>query len=75
MDIKLKRKAPRVLKSQGCDLLIENIIEELFSNKVKVDFIDNEVNNDFKDEYLKNKENEEVKLVNEAMLTPANKKR
>lgn len=74
LDIKLKTQGSRVLKSQGCDSLFENIIEELFSNKVKADFIDNEVNNDFKDEYLKNKENEETKLINETMLTPTNKK-
>ena len=54
--------------------MIEKMIEEIFSHKVKVDFIDNYVNSELKDEYLKNKVDEENKLINETMLAPSNKK-
>lgn len=74
LDIRLKIQGSRVLKSQGCDLIFENLVEELFSSKIKVDFIDNEINSVLKEEYLKNKENVENKLVTETMILPINKK-
>ena len=61
--VKLKTKGSEILKLHKCDKLIEHIVEDSFSRKVKVEFEDFAAIEALKDEYLEFKEHEEAKLV------------
>lgn len=61
--IKLKNGGSEILKSHQCDRLIEEIIEDSFSYRLKVQFADLAIDEDLKEEYLEFKENEEAKAI------------
>ena len=61
--VKLKTQGCEILKLHKCDKLIEHIVEESFSRKIKVEFEDFAAIEALKDEYLEFKENEEAKLA------------
>jgi len=63
LTVKLKTKGSDILLSQGCNKLIEEIIEESFSCKVRVDFIDHVLDEDLREKYLEFKESEEARVV------------
>ncbi|HHV98132.1 MAG TPA: PolC-type DNA polymerase III [Clostridiaceae bacterium] len=63
IDIRLKTKGSRILKSQKCDLLLENFIEECFGYKVKVVFTNALVDDAMQDEYFEFKEMEEARAL------------
>lgn len=61
--VSLKTQGSAILKQQGCDTLIEELLEESFSIKLKVEFHDLMVDDTFKEEYLEFKESEEARLT------------
>jgi len=63
IEIRLKTKGSRILKTQKCDLLIESVIEECFGSKVKVVFVNAPVDDAMQDEYFEFKEMEEAKAL------------
>lgn len=65
--IKLTTQGSQILKSQNCHTVIEQFIEESISKRVKVDFIDLQVNSNMMDEYVAQKEKNEAKVVNSAI--------
>ncbi|MCX7843548.1 MAG: PolC-type DNA polymerase III [Clostridia bacterium] len=68
--IKLKTKGSEILKAQGCDAIIESILQDWFSKKIRVEFRDFDIDEVVWDEYLAFKEFEESKLVNETVIVP-----
>jgi len=62
--IYLGTKCSEILKTQGCDRYIEEIIEEIFSAKVKVEFEDCEIDENYKLDYLESKKQEEEEVLN-----------
>jgi len=64
--VELKTTGSEILKSRGCDKLIESIFEECFSHRIKVKFEDTEIN-DKLDEYLQYKESEETRAISKAV--------
>ncbi len=61
--ITLQTVGSDVLKSQKCDAIIQNTIYDLFSHKIRVEFVDFVADENLKQEYLKKKENEEKELI------------
>ena len=72
--ISLKTKGSEILKFRNCHSLIEGIIEEGFSQKVKVDFIDFTIDEALRGEYREFKENEEARIVSDAVVITAGSK-
>ncbi|MCX8130093.1 MAG: PolC-type DNA polymerase III [Clostridia bacterium] len=68
LKICLKTKGTQILKAQACDALIEKYLDEMFSANIKVEFVDFEVDETAKDEYIKLKESEEAKLISDAII-------
>jgi len=62
LDITLATRGSRILKSQGCDRLIEDILEYSFGKKCRVNFRDCEIDEDFREKYIEFIENEEAKI-------------
>ena len=62
LTIKLVTSGSRILKAQGCDKLIEELILDTFGQKVIVEFNDCEMDQDFREKYLEFKESEEAKV-------------
>jgi len=67
LTIRLKTLGSDMLKARGCDDIIERFIEESFSTRVKVEFIDCEIDENLIDEYFEYKENEEYRVINEVV--------
>ena len=67
--IHLRTKGEKILKSQACDNLIEEIVDECFSCKLRVEFVDCEMDEKLKDEYDKQKSEEETKIINDVIAT------
>ena len=65
--IKLQTKGVHILKSKACDIALEDMIFELFSQRIKVEFRDSETDESVKAEYLKDKFNEESKVIDFAL--------
>ncbi|PNT93256.1 PolC-type DNA polymerase III [Pseudoclostridium thermosuccinogenes] len=65
--IRLGTKGEKILKSKACDSLIERIIEECFSFKVKVEFIDCEMDEQLKEEYIRQKSDVEAKIISKVI--------
>lgn len=70
LKVKLSTKGSAILRSKGCDSLIENIFEQFFSASVKVEFIDHDIDEAARDQYLEQKGNEEAKVVNITITAP-----
>ncbi|NSW92325.1 MAG: PolC-type DNA polymerase III [Firmicutes bacterium] len=71
LTVHLKTKGAEILKVQGCNKYIEEIIEEAFSAKIKVEFEDCVIDESYKIKYLENKKYEEAKVLkNIAILSP-----
>jgi DNA polymerase-3 subunit alpha (Gram-positive type) len=62
LGIELSTKGRDILKSQGCDKLIEEIVENSFGKKITVDFHDRELDEEFKEKYNEFKENEQARI-------------
>jgi len=62
LDIRLATVGEGILKSQGCDKLIENIIYDAFGRKVEVAFHNCVLDQDFQKKYAELKENEEERI-------------
>ncbi len=67
LNIKLMTNGIQILKSKGCDKLLEDLLLEFFSIKVRVDFSNNELVDDINKEYNKLKKDEEEKVINHAL--------
>lgn len=65
--IKLVTSGGRILKAQGCDRLIEELIFDAFGQKIIVGFTDCELDQDFRDKYMEFKENEEARVQSIAL--------
>lgn len=63
LKISLTTKGSAILKFRGCDVLIENIMEQYFSAAIKVEFIDSVIDGTIMDQYREQKECEEAKVV------------
>lgn len=62
LHIRLTTRGSRILKAQGCDRLIEDLIFDAFGQKVAVEFTDCELDQDLQEKYLEFKENEEARV-------------
>ncbi len=74
LKLKLATKGSELLKSKGCDRLIESLSEQYFSVKIKVDIEDFVMSEAEMDKYLESKEKEEQKIISEMELPEAKKK-
>ncbi|MCR4434597.1 MAG: PolC-type DNA polymerase III [Clostridiales bacterium] len=61
--VNLKTKGKSILRSQECHRLLENMIEEFFSCRVKVEFVDPVMDDAAIDSYLELKEHEEAGIL------------
>lgn len=69
--VRLKTRGTKILCAQGCDVLIEETVEQCFGHRVKVEFMDHSVDEVSKDAYLEFKENEEARIASiQAIHTP-----
>ncbi|MFZ5989840.1 MAG: PolC-type DNA polymerase III [Bacillota bacterium] len=71
LTINLKTKGSEILKYKSCHTMIEKLLEESFNVKARVEFIDYEIDQDKRNEYLELKENEEAKVVNNTVVKNA----
>ncbi|MCX7711836.1 MAG: PolC-type DNA polymerase III [Clostridia bacterium] len=71
--IKLKTRGADILKSQGCDRLIEGLMEDWFSTKIRVEFVDHTIDESVMDEYIALKESEQSKVVTETVVVTSSK--
>ncbi|HHV29605.1 PolC-type DNA polymerase III [Acetivibrio mesophilus] len=71
--IYLKTKGTEILKCKNCHALIENIIQECFGLRIRVEFKDFEISEDKINEYIEFKENEEAKVVTNTVIKSAPK--
>lgn len=62
LEIMLATKGSDILKSHGCDRIIEEIVENSFGQKITVDFHDRRLDEEFKEEYNEFKENEQARI-------------
>ncbi len=62
LNVMLSTKGGAILKSQGCDRLIEEIIENSFEKRIKVVFCDHQLDEQYKEQYNEFKENEEARI-------------
>lgn len=69
--IYLKTKGAAILRIRKCDSLICKILEESFGINAKVDFVDYALDDDSKIQYLAFKEDEESRVVNDAITAAA----
>ena len=67
--IKLNTKGSQILKSQNCNAIIEQFIEESISQKVKVEFSDLQVDSSILEEYVAQKEKNEAKAVSSTITS------
>jgi len=62
LEIMLATKGSDILKSHGCDRIIEEIVENSFGQKITVDFHARRLDEEFKEEYNEFKENEQARI-------------
>ncbi len=62
INVMLSTKGEAILKSQGCDKLIEEMVERSFGERVRVVFCDRRLDEQFKKKYNEFKENEEARI-------------
>ena len=62
LTVKLSTSGSRILRAQGCDKLIEELIFDAFGQEVVVGFADCDLNEDFHEKYTEFKENEEARV-------------
>ncbi len=62
MKIQLATAGCDILKSLGCDRMIEKIIKDAFGERILVTFQDNELDQNTREKYIELKENEEARL-------------
>ena len=67
--IKLNTSGSQILKSQNCQTIIEQLIEDTISKRVKVEFCDLQVDSSKMQEYVAEKEINEAKVVNSAITS------
>lgn len=63
LTVSLKTSGQSILKLHGCHEIIEGIIEESFSQRVKVEFEDCIIDDAILDEYLEARVDEEAKII------------
>lgn len=64
LDIMLKTTGAMILKNQECDVIIQDIIDDCIRMKIKVSFIDFNIDETHRDNYFQQKESEETKMLN-----------
>lgn len=64
LEITLATRGRDILKSQGCDRLIEEMVEQSFGEKICVEFRDRKVDEDFREKYNEFKESEQARISN-----------
>ncbi len=64
LEIMLATRGSDILRSQGCDRLIEEMIKNSFGKKIRVHFSDCQIDEEFKQKYKEFKKNEEVRINN-----------
>jgi DNA polymerase-3 subunit alpha (Gram-positive type) len=62
LKVMLSSRGEAILKSNGCDKLIEKIVESFFGKKIRVVFFDRRVDEQFQEKYNLFKENEEARI-------------
>lgn len=62
LSISLKTKGQGILKSQGCHEILEAAIEEMFSIRLRVDFVEPVIDDEMLEEYFEHKDNEEARI-------------
>ena len=62
LDITLATRGSKILRSQGCDKLMEDTLEYAFGRKCRVNFNDCKIDEDFREKYMEFIDNEEAKL-------------
>ena len=73
ISIKLKTKASEILINKKCNIIIEEIIEKMFSHKVKVEFFDCVIDDDAIDRYMNRVLLEEKNLAKKTEAKNASK--
>jgi len=63
LDVMLSTKGADILRAQGCDRLIEDLLAEFFPMKVRVGFQDAILDDDAMVTYIENRKKEEYRLV------------
>lgn len=63
LSVQLKTAGAQILKTQGCDRIIEDLLDQSFSRKVKVEFADFDVSEEHRDKYAEFKESEEARAL------------
>ncbi len=67
--IRLATTGSQILKLQNCHTMIEQYIEDTISKRIKVEFLDLEVDSAAMEEYVAEKEKNEAQLVSSAMTS------
>lgn len=67
LEIRLATVGSGILKSQGCDRMIEEIVWNTFGKKISADFSNCELDQDFREKYEEFKVNEEDRINNLAL--------
>lgn len=74
LTVHLKTKGAEILKSQGCAKYLEDMIEEIFSKRIKVEFSDCIIDENYKKKYLEHKKSEETKVLKDIVILSAKTK-
>jgi len=74
LTVYLKTKGADILKAQGCAKHMETLIEEAFSTRIKVEFIDCIIDENYKKKYIEKKKTEEQKVLNNIIIMSADNK-
>lgn len=68
--IRLKTKGAMILKAQNCDALLEQLLEDYFGPKLKVEFYDGEMKEEVIHQYLAQKESNEAAIISKTVTAP-----
>ncbi|NMB98220.1 MAG: PHP domain-containing protein, partial [Clostridiaceae bacterium] len=75
LSVYLKTKGAGILKAQECGKFIEDIIDEAFSTKVKVEFIDCIIDESYNNKYIEEKKAQEQKLLSNVIYISENNRK
>jgi DNA polymerase-3 subunit alpha (Gram-positive type) len=74
LSVQLKTRGADILKAQGCARFIEDIIEQAFSTRVKVEFIDCIIDEGYNTRYIEEKKAEEQRVLSNVIYMSSNDK-
>jgi len=72
LTVHLKTKGANILNAQRCGEYIEDIIEDFFSKKVRVEFIDCVIDENYNNKYVEEKKAQEEKILKNVIYMAGN---